>query len=558
METERLARRWRWLALIWGLVVLAVVAHQFQFWRDARLDTDVMALLPENEQAPIVSLATRKLSEQAERQVIVLVGADRLDDALRAALAVRHTLETPLLKPSADEHPLGDALAFYRPWQGRLLTPAQRDWLSHATPDEIQAQALLRLYQPVGGAFGSGDPLGLAQGWWSARAAETRLRPQDGLLWLEAEGRHWALLGYERQGPVFSAGGDTPLAEALEQARNAARQAAPDSRVLTAGVPLHAESAAARANQEVSVIGAGSLLAVLLLVWLTFRSLRPIVLVGLSLVIGCAAALSATALLFGQVHLLTLVFGASLVGVAEDYGFHYFAARQGRPVAERWDVLRHLLPGLTLALATSALAYLALGLAPFPGLRQMAVFSAVGLTAAFLTVLCWFPLFDHRPLHLTGFAGRCAASLTHWPRWRTDRKGRLWAAAVAVFVATGLLQLRSQDDLRQLQSSPAALIADQVEIGRLLVLPSPAQFYLIEGADPETLLQHEEALKSRLDSLISQGRLASYRASLTGCPLWRSSAPMRNGWRAPGRWHVQPSPIRPARASPHPPSPTPD
>jgi predicted exporter len=512
LATETLARRWRWLALIWGLLVLAVTVHQFQFWRDARLNTDVMALLPENEQAPIVSLATRKLSEQAEHQVIVLVGATRRDEAQRAALAVRQALEIPLLKPAELESSLDEAVAFYRPWQDRLLTPQQRDWLSHATDDEIQSQALLRLYQPVGGAFGSSDALGLAQDWWSARAAESRVRPQDGLLWLEADGRHWVLLNFERQGAVFSASGDTPLAEALERARREARQIAPDSRVLAAGVPLHAESAAARANQEVSVIGVGSLLAVLLLVWLTFRSLRPIVLVGLSLLIGCAAALSATVLIFGQVHLLTLVFGASLVGVAEDYGFHYFAARQGQAVAERWSVLRHLLPGLTLALLTSALAYLALGLAPFPGLRQMAVFSAVGLTAAFLTVVCWFPLFDRRELHLTGFANRCAASLTHWPRWQANGKGMLWASVAAAFIAAGLYQLRSQDDLRQLQSSPPALIADQVEIGRLLALPSPAQFYLIEGDSPEALLQHEETLKSRLDGLVSAGRLAGYRA----------------------------------------------
>ncbi len=37
-------------------------------------------------------------------------------------------------------------------------------------------------------------------------------------------------------------------------------------------------------------------------------------LVGLSLLIGTAVALSVTAALFGQVHLLTLVFGASLGG----------------------------------------------------------------------------------------------------------------------------------------------------------------------------------------------------------------------------------------------------
>src|SRR5690606_6727072 len=109
----------------------------------------------------------------------------------------------------------------------------------------------------------------------------------------------------------------------------AAMAAAPDLRVLKAGVPLHAESAAVQANREVNTIGWGSLAAVLLLVWLAFRSLRPLLLVALSLLVGCAVALTVTVLVFGKVHLLTLIFGASLVGVAEDYGIHWFASRQG-------------------------------------------------------------------------------------------------------------------------------------------------------------------------------------------------------------------------------------
>ena len=70
--------------------------------------------------------------------------------------------------------------------------------------------------------------------------------------------------------------------------------------------------------------------------------------------------------------MLTLVFGASLVGVAEDYGIHYFATRQSQPRTEPSAMMRHLMPGMALALFTSVLAYMALGAAPFPGLRQMA------------------------------------------------------------------------------------------------------------------------------------------------------------------------------------------
>ncbi|MGA9519817.1 MAG: hypothetical protein WBV82_00050, partial [Myxococcaceae bacterium] len=56
--------------LLWTLVVLAVGVHQIDFWRSARLDTDVLALLPEDEKAPEVDAATRRLADDAGRELV--------------------------------------------------------------------------------------------------------------------------------------------------------------------------------------------------------------------------------------------------------------------------------------------------------------------------------------------------------------------------------------------------------------------------------------------------------------------------------------------------------
>lgn len=502
----------------WLLVVLALAIHQWQFWHGAHLDTNVMALLPTDEQEPALHASAERLAKLASHQVVVMVGAHDWPGARKAAAAVMTELgrSPALLQPE----PLGSeyfnqAIAFYQPWRNRLLTSEQATWLAQASPEQFGTSALVQLYQPGSAprlTRWQDDPLGLWSSWWSARASEIRARPRDDQLWVSGEGLEWVVLRYTRPGSPFAVGGNSPLTEALNHARTKAAQAVPGSRLLTAGIPLHAEAAAKQANTEVNTIGFGSLLAILLLVWLTFRSLRPIALVGLSLVIGCAAALSVTALLFEQVHLLTLVFGASLVGVAEDYGFHYFAARQGQPSAQRHQILHSLMPGLMLALLTSILAYLALGLTPFPGLRQMAVFSVVGLSAAFLTVACWFPWLDRGELPATPFSQRVAASLQRWPTWPADRRGLILAIIGLIMITLGLARLHTQDDLRQLQSSPATLIAEQMAVGRLLGMPSPAQFFLIEGDDSDTVLSREESLKPRLDALVAAGQLTGYRA----------------------------------------------
>jgi predicted exporter len=508
----------RWMARLWLGCLGFVGVHQWLFWQGARLDTNVLALLPMEEQDALQRAAAARLGELGERRVVVLVGATEPESAQQAAAMVRNDLlAAPQLLRPADEA-ASDPVALARslqPWRDRLLTTAQRRELANADVDARAQRALADLYQPLPQPRLSpwiDDPLSLWPAWWAERAGVSRARPHEGWLMLEGEGRHWVVLNLDVVGKAFSVTGTQPLGERLAAARIAMQSRFGGVDLLAAGVPLHAEAAAAQASFEVNTIGWGSLLAVLALVWVTFRSLRPIALVGLSLIAGCAVALSVTAMWFGQVHLLTLVFGASLVGVAEDYGFHWFAARQSQQQATPQEVLRQILPGLALALATSVVAYLALGLAPFPGLRQMAVFSATGLAAAFLTVVLLFPVWDHGAVDSTVFSRRFAASLARWPRWRANATGVGMALVLVAFVVGGLARLRSSDDLRQLHAAPPDVLAMQQRIGALLGLPSPAQFFLVEADDIDTLLVREERLTSRLDVLVADAQLTGFQA----------------------------------------------
>lgn len=515
------SRGWRWLAWIWLVVVALVAVHQVRFWTDARIDSNVLALLPEDAHDAALAQATRRIAEASARRIVVLLGTQdaastqRAVEAFRAALRQADRVQ-PL--PMEENTRLGGwfeaSRRFYQPWRDRLLTPAQREALRTRSIDAWTHDTLSALYRPMGAprlADWQTDPLDLWSHWWQARAAGAGLQlDADGLV--HGAGQVWAVLQLDTRASAFRLDGEPVIADALDHAAAAARRVVPSLREIRSGVPLYAEAAATQASREINVIGWGSLAAVLLLVWLAFRSLRPIVLVASSLLIGVACALSLTAWIFGSVHLLTLVFGASLVGVAEDYGIHWFASRQAHPQQDRWRLLRGLLPGLSLALVTSALAYLALGLAPFPGLRQMAVFSVTGLTAAFVTVVCWFPWLDRVAPVQTRFARTWSGNLARWPRVRFTRFGVTAIVLLAVGTLAGIARLQVNDDLRSLQSLPSALVTQQVEVSRVLGLPSPAQFYLVRADDAQSLLQRETALTQRLARLAASGQIKGHRA----------------------------------------------
>ena len=54
-----------------------------------------------------------------------------------------------------------------------------------------------------------------------------------------------------------------------------------------------------------------------------------------STALGIVCALAVTMLVFGKLHLLTLVFGASLIGEAVDYSIQYFVVYLG--AGRDWD-----------------------------------------------------------------------------------------------------------------------------------------------------------------------------------------------------------------------------
>ncbi len=168
-------------------------------------------------------------------------------------------------------------------------------------------------------------------------------------------------------------------------------------------MPLHAEAAAVQANQEINTIGWGSLAAVLLLVWLAFRSLRPILLVAASLLIGCGVALAVTVLVFGKVHVLTLVL------VRRWWAWPRITAFTGSPRARP---NRPIVAGTAAASAARPVAGPAdqcaglpgIGPGPVPRPAPDGTVLGGGPGRSFLTVIFWFPWLDGGEIRQTRFS----------------------------------------------------------------------------------------------------------------------------------------------------------
>lgn len=500
---------WLWLAC----AALLLVATATRFYPTPPIETDLLALLPATERNPLAEEAAARLGRLTGERAVFLVGAPGLERARAAASRLAEGLEEgkgfrkvvtriPTPDPSA-------LLDLYAPHRTGLLPPGQA-----LDPAALAAKIEARLANPfgAGGALPlADDPFGLFDGWLqSLPYRQFKLDLEDGWLVARGEGTTWVLVSAELAGSAFDPAVQDALRVRLERAEADLKQGWPEVRILRAGAIFHAVAARQSAQREMDVIGLSSLAGIVLLLLATYRSPGPLATGLLSVGVGLAAAALVTVWVFGRVHLMTLVFGASLIGEAIDYAIQYFSARLGAGAA--WQPrqgLKAVLPALAVALATSLVGYAALAFTPFPAMRQIAVFAITGLVAAWLTVVLVLPWALARPQ--TWQPDRLLALPGHWLRgWRRHVGPRtLLAAAMAVLVVagSGWPRINIDDDVRQLIQPPADLAAQERQLRTLTGMEAGSQFFLIEAVDAETVLRREEALTERLAAhgIILQG-----------------------------------------------------
>ncbi|MBY5942497.1 hypothetical protein KUW00_16575 [Halomonas sp. DP5N14-9] len=483
----------------WGLVLLAcIVLLAVQVLRGAPLDTRITALLPEHQQGELIARADDSLASTFERRFLLLVASDATPHAapVEAVNELRQALTASGIIASLDSQSPPRPDQTLTPYRYRLLT----DSLARQDAEAWRQRGLSRLFAPGVDADLERDPFGLLDGWLEARF-QGPVSWHPGGPGVVTDKTEWSLIGATLAASPY----DMALQQELSAVLERFGQAHPELTLLRAGLVFHAAAGARQASHEIATIGLGSLFGILALLALVFR--RPLVIATLLLPVatGLVFASALTWLIFGSLNLITLAFGASLIGLSVDYALHLQCTRQLNPGRS----LRLFWPGLALGLASSLCAYLVQLATPLPGLRQMATFTALGLIGAWLSVRLWLP---RLPLYHHPATATIARRLD---RLRVGR-GQRWvylALALVLVVAAVLALTRSttSHDLRQLNPSPAALIAEQQRVQTLLERPASFRYLIVSAETPDALLKRLEQLDEPLSRLEREGHLSSHR-----------------------------------------------
>ena len=509
-----------WAISVW--VVLHAILLSIGLWTPWKVDSNLYSVLPDAAEFKNVSEAENALSARSARNLTVLLGHESFGEAKAAA----ESLDSAFVSDSAfaetrlkvDESTMQQMRDFFFEYRYVLQGHDVRALLKNDDAAAIRELALQKVY----GAFSLADLTRLQEDPFLLGAESFdyftfhspmmagRFSLRDGVLAAEDSSVAYVMWSAALAEGTSSMASDGHVLQRLDRVLDSLQGVHKGLRVEKSGVPFHSYESSKNAQSEVAWISGVSVVAILLLLLWVFRSPIPIVCTLASIGVAVCAALSGTWAIFGSIHVFTFVFGTSVIGVSIDYAIHFFTERH------------NIFKGLLLGFMTTELSYVALTFAQFPLLRQMAVFSIVGLASSFATIMLLFPNLplpvrqDTLPARLPGKFLAVYEALDRIVARRFAKVALLVVAIVAL--VPGILQLDIHTDMRSLYAMSDSLKRSESLNARLNNLGISANYLIVEGESVEELLQNEERLAQRLEGAKTDSLVSGYLATSTYIP----------------------------------------
>lgn len=509
MLTDKTAR-----LSLYFLVLAIATALLLWRWPSARFDASVLSMLPHHSVKALPQALEEGLLERLERQVIVVLGGPQVSVA--EARALSHELEASSYFAQVQGELSADLLRSY----GQTLYQYRHafvttDLLTALQQGTRNSYVLAQLFSPFAGVSAAeiiNDPFLVVRNFQLAQLNNnhSKLQLKDGFLQAQDEyGNSYYFIRAELKHAAFSLDANAQIANFFQHLTQEYQERG--LTLLTRGTVFYSHAAAQQAQHDVTLLGSITVCLVLALIMAVFRSPLPVALVLISSATGAVTALAATITIFGGIHLITLTLAVSIVGVSVDYSLYYLTARlAASPSKSPLDTLQQVQPAILWALGATLISYAALAVAPFPSIRQMAVFAVFGLSGACLTVLCLHPILatylQPRPL-----LGR--QLLQRSINFYTQRRLRRRALPLILLAlgAIGLTHFQAQDDVSAFQQLPAQLLAADQRI-TALTGQSPEQKWLCVFAPSSAqVLSGLEQVRPVLNKAQQDGLISSYQ-----------------------------------------------
>jgi predicted exporter len=325
-------------------------------------------------------------------------------------------------------------------------------------------------------------------------------------VWFDSEGDS-AILVVATKAAAFDPDGQEEAAAALRQHFEDTR-GAESVRLTVSGPGAFSVLMKGKTQSEASWLGSIATVGMVVLLLVAYRNIFLVLLGTLPIASAGVAGLAAVSALFGTVHGITLAFGFTLIGVAQDYPMHLFSHRH--PGITPLATARRVWPTLATGVVSTCIAYLSFLYSGVNGLAQLAAFTIAGLAVAGLSTRFLLPPLmaaKSRDYGDSLWLGRVWDSIATLPR-------PLWLGLGIVATCLAILAFSRtpmwENDLGQLTPVPQPLLLQDAKLRQELGAADIRRLLVVDGSSADEAIARVEALTPRLDALVRNGDIDSF------------------------------------------------
>nr|MCR4823400.1 hypothetical protein [Treponema sp.] len=344
--------------------------------------------------------------------------------------------------------------------------------------------------------------------------SSTNMTLKDQLLYCQKDGDFFVLIRgrISEKGAALASKKSTvhSLLEKMEEVKkefpSERDEGASEIDFIYSGVPFHSYESSTSAQAQISVISTISLVLIVVIFLLIFRSLIPALLSALAVAFSCGMGFLSTLLFFRGIHVLTFVFGTTLIGTCLDYSIHYFVNWKYNAACKTGEEVRkHIFKGISLGFISTEICFAALFLAPFPLLKQVSVFLFTGLATAYLSVVSLYPLLP--------MAKKKGKKLL-FEKISLPGKVRFVPLFLGIFsltvIFTNYRSFKIHNNIQELYSMSPKMLENEINSAKILNTGSSGWYFILKADSEEELLQKNEELESFLTKSVNENKLGSY------------------------------------------------
>ncbi|MBN4050564.1 MMPL family transporter [Gammaproteobacteria bacterium AH-315-M22] len=510
--------------LLWRSLFFIALVFIGQFfirsYDSISIDTDLKDLSPALAHQQGLQSAIDTLSEEIERRFILLLSSTDSDQTQQASEFIIERINAigNLTVADLNDQQSATLLKKLTLHRFQFLTARQQKDIARLDDDALVKQAQQRLFQ-LQGSIGllpfSDDPMGwlndyIVQLMGASGLQNTHSKKQK----IQSANTNENRIFYQ---PVAITIGHGALQMSTQKILRGQLQAL-EKEVLDqysvsihrSGVFFFAADAADKAKRDISLISTASLIGVIALLLVAFRTLSALWLPLLSISLGIAGAFAVTHAWFGSVHILTILSGASLIGIVIDYSLHYFYhqnANQHNPYNSSGrnnnrQQNKRLHSALLLSLLTSIIGFGALFLSELDALKKLAVFACCGLIMAWLSVLVLGSWMLRKPVRIDQRYIPALLKLLMMPLRAIEPKIMLvfGLTIMVCFSVLAYIGIPSNDDPRLFFKPSTDLLKQEQYINKQVNNYEPGRYLIIHGENSEQVYKRFAKLESATDN----------------------------------------------------------